>query len=122
MKKVTLILQTLLGVLLIVFGANKFLDFMPAFEFANPEAGKLMGALVNSYIMPLVGIIEVVVGVLLLVRKSVPFALILLAPISVNIVLFHAILDPANILPALIVALLNSFLIYKNWSSFNKLF
>jgi len=62
------------------------------------------------------------VGVLLLVRKSVPFALVLLAPISVNIVLFHATLDPKNILPALVIAILNIFLILKNWSKYKSLF
>lgn len=122
MKKVPLILQFLLGALLVLFGANKFLNFMPAFEFANPAAGKLMGALASSYIMPLVGAVEIVVGILLLTRKAVPFALVLLAPISVNIVLFHATLDPPNIVPALVVAALNIFLIYNRWDRFKNLF
>ena len=123
MKKVTLVLQILLGVLLVIFGANKFLGFIPPPPMdATSDAAKLMGALAGSYIMPLVGIVEVVVGLLLLVRKYVPLALVMLVPISVNIVLFHVTLDPANIAPALIVAILNVFLISKKWSKLKGLF
>lgn len=122
MKKSVLILQIILGVLLIVFGANKFIGFLPPPPNMPESAQALMGALAGSYIMPLVGIVEVLVGLLLVIRKYVPLALIILAPISVNIVFFHATLDIANIAPALVVAILNLFLVYKNWASFKGLF
>lgn len=72
-----------------------------------------MSALVGSgYLMAMVGLVEVVVGVMLLANKYVPLALLLLAPISVNIVAFHAFLDPANILPGLVVAAANLVLMF----------
>ncbi|WP_108804725.1 DoxX family membrane protein [Aquimarina sp. Aq107] len=120
--KIILALRILLGVLLIVFGSNKFIGFLPDFEFANPEAGILFGALANSYILKTVGLIEIIVGLLLVSNKAVPFALVLMAPISVNIILFHATLDPANIGPGAFVFLANAFLIYKNWNTFKCLF
>jgi len=120
--KIRMVLRILLGVLLIVFGSNKFIGFLPNFEFANPQAGVLFGALAGSYILKTVGFIEVIVGLLLTVNKSVPFALILMAPISVNIILFHATLDPANIGPGAFVFLVNAFLIYANWNTFKNLF
>ncbi|MDY8135160.1 DoxX family membrane protein [Aquimarina sp. 2201CG5-10] len=122
MNKLILILRIILGILLIVFGSNKFFGFLPEFEFANPDAGVLFSALAGSYVLKTVGIIEVVVGLLLVIGKSVPFALVLLAPISVNIILFHGTLDPANIGPAIFVFLVNTFLIYKNWDKYKALF
>jgi len=121
-KKLVLVVRILLGILLVIFGSNKFIGFLPDFEFANPEAGVLFGALANSYILKTVGFIEVIVGLLLVSNKFVPFALLLMAPISVNIILFHSTLDPANIGPGAFVFIVNAFLIYTNWNSFKSLF
>ncbi|SHI97847.1 DoxX family membrane protein [Aquimarina spongiae] len=122
MNKLVLILRILLGAMLVLFGINKFIGFLPDFEFANPEAGVFFGALASSYVLKTVGLIEVIVGFLLLINKAVPFALILLAPISVNIILFHVTLDPANIGPAIFVFLVNTFLISKFWDKYKPLF
>ena len=131
MKIVHLILYIGLGLMLLGFGLNKFFWFMPDFDFAGyPEAEYLFKSLRFSgaeptgkgYIMGLVGITEAVVGLLLILRKWVPFALVALVPISVNIVLFHAFVNLPNIGPAILVALLNAFLIYKNWDSYKPLF
>jgi len=122
MKKLILILRILLGVLLILFGSNKFIGFLPDFEFADPNAGILFAALAGSYILKTVGLIEVIVGFLLVINKAVPFALVLLAPISVNIILFHATLDPANIGPGVFVFIVNTYLIYTHWNNYKSLF
>jgi len=121
-SKLTMALRILLGLILLIFGANKFLDFMPHMEM--PEAaGNLMGAMMASgYMLKLVGATEVVVGLLLLVKKWVPFALIVLAPISVNMIFFHLFLAPAGIGPAAIVTIINGILIYDNWSKLKILF
>ncbi|WP_109302152.1 DoxX family membrane protein [Aquimarina sp. AU474] len=122
MNKLIIVLRIVLGAMLIVFGSNKFIGFLPDFEFANPEAGIFFGALASSYVLKTVGLIEVIVGLLLLVNKAVPFALVVLAPISVNIILFHSTLDPANIGPAAFVFLVNAFLIFKYWDKYKTLF
>ena len=51
--------------------------------------------------------VEAIVGILLITDRFVPLALVVLAPISVNIVLAHLALDPAGIAPAAMVAALN---------------
>ncbi len=62
------------------------------------------GALFASgYVFPLIKTIEVVAGLLLLSRVAVPFALVVLAPIIVNIVAFHSLLAPAGLPVALLV-------------------
>lgn len=77
----------------------------------------------TGYMLPIVGALEVFIGILLLLKKWVPFALILLAPISVNILLFHFFLDlSGGMIGALVVATLNGILIYKHWTQFKPLF
>lgn len=96
---------------------------MPDFEFGdNVGAANLFEAFTDSgYMWPLVGGLEAVVGILFILKKAYPAALLALIPISVNVVLFHAVLDPPNIVPALLVAVLNGYLIFKNWDQFKHL-
>ena len=121
-SKATMVLRIILGLILIVFGANKFIGFMPSPEL--PEAaGNFMGALASTgYMFPLIGAVEVIVGILLILNKWVPFAVVLLAPVAVNMVLFHLKLAPVGIVPAALVAIINGFLIYVNWDKFKALF
>ena len=122
MNTVAMIARYLLGLAMLVFGANKFFNFMPAPEL--PEAaGAFMGALVNSgYILPTLGVIYILAGLLLVINKSVPFALIILVPVSFNIVAFHLKFAPEGILFAAVIAVLNLFLMYHNWDRFKSLF
>ncbi|ANH59699.1 DoxX family membrane protein [Dokdonia donghaensis] len=123
MKLAHTIIRIGLGLMLLAFGLNKFFWFMPDFEFGdNAGAANLFQAFTDSgYMWPLVGGLEAIIGVLFITKKAFPAALLALIPISVNIVLFHAVLDPPNIVPALLVAILNGYFIYRNWSYYKDL-
>lgn len=116
------IVRILLGVMLLIFGANKFLHFIPM-EPPTGAAGEFLNSLgATGYIFPLVGILEVAIGVMLLLKKWVPFALILLAPITINILLFHLFLDIPGLGGSVLIAAFNVILIYKHWPSYRSLF
>jgi len=122
MSKVNTVARYILGLAILVFGANKFFHFLP-----NPElpeaASTFMGALIGSgYIFPILGIAYIIAGLCLGLNKAVPFALLVLVPASINIVAFHLTFAPAGILFAAIVAVLNVLLIYANWNRFKSLF
>jgi len=121
-KKLTLILRIILGLLLVVFGANHLYSFMPAMQFPKPAGDFMMALNATGYFFKFVGITLVITGLLLLTNKWVPFALVVLAPFSVNVILFHLALAPAAIGPAVVVTLLNILLIYANWEKFKPLF
>lgn len=123
MKLAHTIIRIGLGLMLLAFGLNKFFWFMPDFEFGdNIGAANLFQAFTDSgYMWPLVGGLEAIIGVLFITKKAFPAALLALIPISVNIVLFHAVLDPPNIVPALLVAVFNGYFIYRNWSYYKDL-
>lgn len=120
--KLSMILRILLGLMLVVFGANKFLDFMPHMEMPEPAGNFMMAMMATGYMLKLIGATEVVVGLLLLVNKAVPLALVVLAPVAINMVFFHLFLAPAGIAPAVVVTLINIALIYYNWNSYKSLF
>ena len=122
MKKVTAIISVLLGIILITFGLNKFLNFMPAMELAPPGM-EFMGALVKTgYVMVIVAIIEIITGILIATNKYRALALVVLFPILLNALLFHLFLDPVNALPAVLAIAMNIFLMYNNKEKYQSLF
>ena len=118
----TKILRIILALGLLVFGLNKFIGFIPQPEL-SPEAAGFMNSLIDTgYVLYFLGILEIFIGLLLLLKKWVPFALLVLVPISVNILLFHIFLDLPQILQAIIIAGLNAILILKYWKAYRPLF
>ncbi len=120
MKKVEMIVRILLGLMLMVFGLNKFLQFMPM----PPPEGDVLTAfsgLMVMDIMPIVGVIEVVGGALLLINKQTGVALFLLAPVGFCAFWFHVILDPAGIGGAAFFLLATIFLMYNRKEKFMAL-
>jgi len=120
--KLSMILRILLGLVLVIFGANHIHSFMPAMVLPKPAGDFMMALMATGYFFKFVGIYLVIIGLLLLTKKWLPFALIILAPFSVNVILFHLALAPAGVGPAAIVTLINILLIYDNWGRFKGLF
>lgn len=121
-SKFTQIVRIALGLILIVFGANKLYTFIPLPQ-PPPEAASFLTSLANTgYILTLVAVAEIVIGLLLLFRTWVPFALLLLVPLSLNILLFHLFLDIPAIGAASLVVVLNGILLYKNRHKYRPLF
>ena len=111
MRHAVTAVRLLLGLMFFVFGLNGFLNFIPAPPMAGP-AGTFMGALVAGHVMTLVKVVETVVGLLLLVGRFVPLALVMLVPVMVGIVLFHLTYAPATGAPGYVAALLLAFLLW----------
>ena len=120
-SKVTMVLRIILGLILVIFGANKFGHFMPSPELTG-DAATFMGSLAGAGYFTILGVLEIFIGLLLILNKWVPFALVLLAPLVVNFLIFHLTYDMGGILPASIVTVLSIVLIYANWNKFKTLF
>jgi uncharacterized membrane protein YphA (DoxX/SURF4 family) len=99
--------RTLLGLAFLVFGLNGFLQFLPMPPPADAARPFLEGLAASGYMLALIKGTEVVVGVLLLANRFVPLALVVLAPVMVNIVAFHLFLTPPQTLgmPLLLLGL-----------------
>ncbi|QNI36980.1 hypothetical protein [Edaphobacter albus] len=105
MKIASTIARILLGLLFTVFGLNGFLHFIPM-QPPTGLAGQYMGALFVSHYLVIVFLVQLLGGVLLLANRYVPLALILLGPVIVNIICFHAFLAPEGLPLALVTTLL----------------
>lgn len=122
MKIISLIPRILLG---LAFGV---LPLLAIFHLAPnqpmpPEALAFVGALMKSgYMMPLVWSTEIVAGVLILVGVFIPFALVLLAPVLLNILLFHMFLAPSGNVLAIILCILAAVLAWQHRRAFDSLF
>jgi len=122
MRIVVIIVRVLLALVFFVFGLNGFLRFMPN-PPPTPAAGAFFGALfATHYMFFLIFGAQVLGGALLLIGVAVPFALVLLAPVVVNIVFFHIFLSPDLLPLALTVAAFEVFLAWYYRAAFAPLF
>ena len=124
MKIAITVARILLGLVFFVFGLNGFLHFMPN-PPPTPPAANFFGALfATGYMIPLIFATQTLGGVLLLIGLAVPFALTILAPVILNIILFHLCLSPVpgQIVTASVVALFELFLAWQYREAFAPLF
>jgi len=121
MKIVTLIARILLGLIFLVFGLNGFFHFIQA-PMPTGVAGQYIGALFVSHYAVLVFLLQVIAAVLLLANRFVPLAIALLAPIVVNILLYHFSMSLEGVPLALITTALWLIVFYKVRHAFAPLF
>jgi len=121
MKIAFLVTRILLGVLFTVFGLNGFLHFIPTGPMPAGPAGQFIGALSQTHYMDFVFAVQLIGGILLLVNRYVVLALTLLAPVIVNIILFHACMAPSGLPLAFVACLLWLFSAYRYRETFASL-
>ncbi|WP_159801159.1 DoxX family membrane protein [Flavobacterium sp. MK4S-17] len=121
-SKFTKIVRILLGLILIVFGANKIYTFIPLPQPPTAAADFMNSLADTGYVITLIAIVEIIIGFMLLLKLWVPFVLLLLIPLSLNILLFHLFLDIPSIGTAILVVVLNGILLYKHRVKYKPLF
>jgi uncharacterized membrane protein YphA (DoxX/SURF4 family) len=97
--------RLLLGLIFVVLGLNGFLGFIPLPPHEGAAAKFMQGLAAAGYFFPLLKITEIAVGLALLSNRFVPLALVVLAPITLNIVGFHS-LAPAGLPMAIVIVAL----------------
>ena len=103
------ILRFVLAAFAIVAGGEAFLRYW-VWPEPRPEAQEFLISLTAAgYIWPAVGTTFLISGVLLCFKRCVLIALLLLAPVTVNIALYHLFLDQSlgNAFPALALSVLH---------------
>jgi uncharacterized membrane protein YphA (DoxX/SURF4 family) len=120
-----LIARIILVLIFFLFGLNFFLHFIPNNSQPEGKAAAFLGGLFQSgYIFPLIKIIETISGVLLLANRYVALILVILMPISINILLFHSVLEPGGtpITISLLIIATQLFLAWSYRNSYKQLF
>jgi putative oxidoreductase len=117
MKITTIIVRSLLGLIFVTFGSNKFLHFLPMPPMQG-EAAQFMGAMYETHYLYVIAAFEVIGGLLLLAGRYVPLGLTLLGPVIVNILSFHIFMEPSGLPVALVVSALALFLLWRYRENF----
>jgi uncharacterized membrane protein YphA (DoxX/SURF4 family) len=106
MKIAAMIARLLLGLIFLVFGLNGVHPFLPMPPPPSGLAGQFMIALAASHYYVVIALVQVIGGLLLLVNRFVPLALIILGAVIVNILCFHIFMAPSGLPGAIVVAVL----------------
>lgn len=95
-RKIFFVLCLLAGLLFIIFGLNKFLNYMPPpkdMPDKMVKAGEAFAAI--GWLMPLVGTFEVIGGLLLIIPRTRALGAVVLVPILTGIVLANISMAPS---------------------------
>ena|SRR5579871_4145671 len=122
MKILALIARILLGLAFVFFGLNGLLLFLKPGQMPPGQAGEFSTILMTSHWSQVVAVIQLVSGVLFLVNRFVPLALVLLGPVLVNILLFHILLMPQGIVPGAVLTLCWLIVFVYHRAAFNSVF
>jgi hypothetical protein len=122
MKVVGMVARILLGLIFVVFGFNHIVPFIPQQAPPPGAAGQFLSAMISSRFFIIVGMLEVMPGLLLLANRYVPLALTLLGPIIVNILLVSLLMEPMGLPSGAVVAILWLLLYRRNRAAFAGIF
>jgi peptidoglycan biosynthesis protein MviN/MurJ (putative lipid II flippase) len=112
----------LLGAIFVFFGSNHLHQFLPSGPPQQGPAGEFNHAFMVTHYSFIVGICEVVGGILLLVNRFVPLALTILGPVIVNILLVGFLMSPMALPAGIVVALLWMVVFWQVRSAFAGIF
>ncbi len=128
--KVQLAARIILGLIYAVFGGMGLaiafgLMPMPQ-DQAMPQAAMdfMKGIMATGYFFPLLKMTEVICGLMLLTGLAAPLALVVIAPVTLHILLFHGCLTPGvnNLVLPLSMVLLQVFSMSGYWAKYSSLF
>ena len=121
-RKLVRTVQIILGLYLLFISVAGFFQFLPPPQF-NEAGTAFMTALFNTgYMFYFMSVIFIIVGLTFVFNKWSAFGAILLAPITVNIILFHLFLDMMGWWMALIFVVLHVYLSAIHWPRYKPMF
>ncbi|WP_453993839.1 hypothetical protein [Bacillus nitroreducens] len=112
MKIMIRVIEILLGLIFLGAGLNGYavlLDFEP-FAPTSPAAMEFLG---DGYLLAMEKGVEIIAGILLMIRRYVPLALVMLAGLIVNILAFHIFVDLALLPLAILITVFEAILVWS---------
>nr|WP_121271188.1 DoxX family membrane protein [Pedobacter schmidteae] len=121
MKIVKFILCLLFGLMFMNAGLNKFFNYMPMPKL-TPAQMDVMGAFMKiTWLMPLVGAIETLGGLLFIIPKTRALGAIVILPVMVGIMLHNTLVDQSGLMIALPLFAINLWIIGDNWGKYKQM-
>lgn len=121
MKIAKFIICLLFGLMFINAGLNKFFMYIPVPEMPE-ELRKVNDAFGTiKWLMPLIATVEIVGGLLFILPKTRALGAIVILPVMVGILLQHSFYAPEGLIMAIILFLINIWIIIDNRQRYKNL-
>ena len=118
-RKILSIVCILFALMMVNAGMNKFFHYMPMPEGLSNEAIQLMIAFESSnWLLPLIGIAEIVGGVLIAIPKFRALGALIMLPVMIGILLFNLTMAPQNAPIAVVLFIINIWAIIADREKF----
>ena len=114
MKIVKFVICLIFGAMFINAGLNKLFNYIPTPELSE-ELTRINQALESvKWLLPLVGIVQIIGGILFIIPKTRALGAIMVFPIMVGIICQHICYEPIGLPFASAFALVNLWIIIDN--------
>jgi uncharacterized membrane protein YphA (DoxX/SURF4 family) len=114
-QKILFVVCLLFGLMFINAGLNKFFNYMPVPKEMPEKMMKMAGAFMEiGWLFPLVGVFEIIGGLLFIIPRTRALGAIILLPILVGILLTTIAAAPSALAIPLILLAIELFVIYDN--------
>jgi len=121
--KILFVLALLFGLMFINAGLNKFLNYMPMPENLPDKMLKAMAAFMEiGWLMPLVGLAEIVGGLLMIIPKTRALGALIIFPVIIGITLTNIFQDSSGLPIVLILWAILIWIMVENRKKYLPLF
>ncbi|MEE1964294.1 DoxX family membrane protein [Allomuricauda taeanensis] len=122
-NKILFILALLFGLMFANAGLNKFLNYMPMPEEMPEALLKDFQAMMEiSWLLPLVGLAELIGGILVIIPKTRALGALIILPVMVGILLVNTVVDTSGFVIALVLAIILGWIMYENRHKYRPVF
>jgi putative oxidoreductase len=121
MKIAMIIVRTLMGLLFLFASITVLFHLIPKPELTGVVKTFNDGLDSVGYFWPLLKITELCCGILFVVGRFVPLATVVIAPIIINIFMFHAFIDHTGLAVAIFLVLAEIFVAYYYRAAYSGL-
>ncbi|MCR9263277.1 MAG: DoxX family protein [Flavobacteriaceae bacterium] len=121
-QKIITVVSVLFGLMFMNAGLNKFFNYMPVPEDLPESLMQMMQAIMTmGWLIPLVGLVELVGGILFLFKRTRALGAIVILPVMVGILLINTITDTSGLPIALPLFAINLWVIIENWPKYRPM-
>ncbi len=114
-NKVLFVLALLFGLFFINAGLDKFFHYMPMPKELPEKMSKALGAFMEiGWLMPLVGLAEIIGGLLIILPRTRALGALIVFPVMVGILLTNIVQDKSGLPIALTFGVVLAWIMYEN--------
>lgn len=122
-NKILFVVSILFGLLFANGGLNKLFHYIPEPTNMSTNMKQLMEAMLSiTWLLPLVGIVEAIGGILCMIPRFRALGVVMLFPITVGILCIHTINEPSGLPMAIIILLIQCWMAYEERRKITPLF